>query len=157
VPDPVGAEVAVRLDVTLPVGAGDRVTVILGVSVELGVPGCVGVCVRVAERVSDAVTDAVPVSVAVRLGDEVCDELWVWLAVSVWLGDVVCDRLLPCVLLADGVKDCDCDAVIDWLGLREVVCEALGAHVCWIAESRIARNEDSVAHVPAPSVDKKLA
>lgn len=58
--------------------------------------------------------------------------------------------------LLDGVADTDWDAVSDWLGVREVVCEALGAHVCWMAESRMARNDASALHVPAPSAETKL-
>ena len=60
----VDVPVLVLLGVPLRVGETEAVVVGLGVSVEVRVPGCVGVCVRVAERVSDAVCDAVLVSVA---------------------------------------------------------------------------------------------
>ena len=119
------------------VAAWDTVCVALGESV--------GVCVSLSEAVADCegdsvgdpdeldVADALGVGELLGVRDTLDDWLCVWLLVTVALGVSVADA----VTLA--------------------VCEALGAHDCWIADSPTPRYGDSDVHVTPELLDARLA
>ena len=75
----------------------------------------------------------------------------------VWVCERLCEGLAAWLRLNEGLDESDWDAVPDWLGLPVAVCEALGAHVCWIAESRTARKDASTVHVAPLSLERRLA
>ena len=152
-----GVCVSVWVGVAAPDAVVDGVAVALAVCVMLYVTDCVGVCVRVGDRVIDAVCDFDCDGVASALALPVCVALCVWLHVRVCDCVELCVGVAAWLRLNEGLDESDWDAVPDWLGLPVAVCEALGAHVCWIAESRTARKDASAAHVAPLFKDTRLA
>lgn len=80
---------------------------------------------------------------------DVADALGVAEALGVrdWLGDWLCVWLLVTVALGVAVAD----------GVVLAVCEALGAHDCWMAESLMPRYGESDTHVAPELLDTRLA
>ena len=101
--------------------------------------------------------DCVTLRVSVLLGVSALEPLGeadgvvLWLAVSERLADIVCDPL--CVSLGDA----ESDAVTDRVGAPLGVCEVLGAHDCWMADSPTPRYGDSDVHVTPELLDARLA